>query len=94
MSRVEPGQRVKELMDKYGMSQADLARAAGLSRPTVNRIIHGKRNITPEWALRIAFVFDIAWEEIIFPDIRRRVEEAEREIDFEQIDKVYAKRRR
>jgi|SRR4051794_30101676 addiction module HigA family antidote len=53
-----PGQVLKEkLLDGTKLSQAELARAIGLSRPRLNMILSGRCQITAAVALRIEKVF-------------------------------------
>jgi addiction module HigA family antidote len=56
-----PGEVLKDkLLDGADLTQAQLARAIGISCPRLNMIIKGRCPITPEIALRIERVFDIA----------------------------------
>ena len=44
---------LEEFMKPLGISQMDLARKIGVSYPRVNEVIHGKRSLTPDTALRL-----------------------------------------
>ena len=49
-----PGEMLlEEFLKPLGMSQVDLARKIGVSYPRVNEVIHGKRSLTPDTALRL-----------------------------------------
>lgn len=48
-----PGETVEELLDHFGMSQAELARRMGRPQKTINEIILGKAAITHETALQL-----------------------------------------
>ncbi len=49
-----PGEMLlEEFLIPLGMSQAELAKRIGVSYPRVNEIVHGKRGITPDTALRL-----------------------------------------
>lgn len=54
-----PGETLADVLEEQGMTQADLARRAGLSKKTVNRIVKGKEPITPETALKLERVLGI-----------------------------------
>ena len=56
-----PGDVLREkLLDGLQLSQADLARALGISCPRLNMILKGRCQISAEVALRIERVFDIS----------------------------------
>ena len=44
---------LEEFLKPLGISQVDLARKIGVSYPRVNEVIHGKRRLTPDTALRL-----------------------------------------
>lgn len=48
---------VEEFLKPLGMSQVDLADRIGVSFPRVNELIHGKRGMTPDTALRLERLF-------------------------------------
>lgn len=50
---VHPGGTLKEVLNEAGMSQADLARAIGISQKHISRVITGKAGIGPDLALRL-----------------------------------------
>src|SRR5689334_1719752 len=50
---VHPGATLQEALDNAGMTQAELALRAGLSKKTVNQIIQGHEPITYETAERL-----------------------------------------
>jgi addiction module HigA family antidote len=51
-----PGLAVAGFIERIGSTQEKLAAAMKVSRFTVNQIVRGRRNITPEMALRLAKV--------------------------------------
>lgn len=82
-----PGQILKEkLLDGLDLTQAELARAIGISCPRLNMIIKGRCQISAEIALRIERVFDISpqyWLRIrnefeLFEERRRMSHELDR----------------
>ena len=49
-----PGEMLlQEFLEPLGMTQTELAQRMGVSFPRVNELIHGKRGITPDTALRL-----------------------------------------
>lgn len=53
-----PGEMLREeFLKPMKLTQVDLAERIGVSFPRVNEIIHGKRGITPDTALRLERLF-------------------------------------
>jgi addiction module HigA family antidote len=53
-----PGEMLREeFLEPLGLSQMDLAQKLGVSYPRVNELIHGKRGVTPDTALRLERLF-------------------------------------
>ena len=53
-----PGEMLlEEFIKPLGISQTELAEWIGVSYPRLNEIIHGKRGVTPDTALRLEQVF-------------------------------------
>jgi len=53
-----PGEMLlEEFLKPLNMSQSDLAERLGVSYPRINELIHGKRGITPDTALRLEKLF-------------------------------------
>ncbi len=48
---------LEEFLKPLGMSQTELAEKLGVSYPRINELIHGKRGITPDTALRLEQLF-------------------------------------
>lgn len=49
-----PGEMLlEEFLKPLGITQTELAKRIGVSYPRVNELIHGKRGITPDTALRL-----------------------------------------
>ncbi len=60
--------RVRELRNDHGWSQADLAERLDVSRQTVNAIETGKYDPSLPLAFRIARLFGLSIEAIFEPD--------------------------
>ena len=53
-----PGEILRsEFLEPLGLSQANLAKALGISQNRLNELVRGKRGITPETALLLAEYF-------------------------------------
>jgi addiction module HigA family antidote len=48
---------LEEFLKPLGMSQAELAEKIGVSYPRVNELIHARRGVTPDTALRLERLF-------------------------------------
>lgn len=60
--------RLRELREQHGWSQAALADRLGVSRQTVNALETGRYDPSLPLAFRIAHLFGHPIEEIFFPD--------------------------
>jgi addiction module HigA family antidote len=54
-----PGDTLLEALEERGMSQAELAERTGRPKKTINEIIQGKAEITPETALQLEYALGI-----------------------------------
>lgn len=54
---VHPGGFLKEILDELGISQAEFARAIGLSAMRISHVVKGKRPVTAEMALLFGKAF-------------------------------------
>lgn len=54
---IHPGEHLAEFLDEFGVSQYRLAKAIYVPARRINEIIHGKRRITADTALRLARYF-------------------------------------
>lgn len=53
-----PGEMLREdFLPDYGLTVASLARAAGVSRQSINELLRGRRAVSPEMALRLSRLF-------------------------------------
>jgi antitoxin HigA-1 len=48
---IHPGEYLKETLDELGLSQAEFARAVGVSAMRVSHVVQGRRPVTAELAL-------------------------------------------
>jgi addiction module HigA family antidote len=54
---VHPGELVRANLDELGLNVTDAAKALGVTRPTLSKIINGKASISLEMALRLSKAF-------------------------------------
>jgi antitoxin HigA-1 len=54
---VHPGEFLKEVLDELGISQAEFARAIGLSPMRISHVAKGKRPVSAEMALLFGKTF-------------------------------------
>ena len=53
MEPVHPGEHLEEILEELGISQYRLAKTIGVPPIRINQIVHSKRAITADTALRI-----------------------------------------
>ena len=54
-----PGRALQMHLSEQGMSQSELARRLRCTHAKVNEVIHGKRSITPKFALELERVLEL-----------------------------------
>jgi len=60
---MRPGEMLlEEFLRPLGISQSACAVRLGISFPRLNEIVHGKRSVTPDTALRLERVFGMSAE--------------------------------
>lgn len=58
-----PGEILQGLwLEPQGISVSEAARALGISRKTLSRIVNGRGSVTPEMALRLSMAFGASAE--------------------------------
>jgi len=78
LSDITPGEiLIEEFMKPHGLSQNGLAVALGVSPMTVNQIVHGKRSVTAEVALRLGRYFGMSPQFWLNLQARHDLEKAE-----------------
>ncbi|MDE2991562.1 MAG: HigA family addiction module antitoxin [Chloroflexota bacterium] len=53
MALIHPGVHLAEMLEELGITQYRLARTMGVSPRRINEIVHGRRTVTADTALRI-----------------------------------------
>lgn len=54
---IHPGKFLREVLDELGTSQADFARAIGVSQMRISHVVNGTRPVTAELALLFGRAF-------------------------------------
>jgi addiction module HigA family antidote len=57
MQPIHPGEHLAEFLDEYGISQYRIAKDIHVPARRINEIVHGKRAITADTALRLGRFF-------------------------------------
>ena len=55
---VHPGDYLLEILEELGLSQVRLAKSIRVPPMRINHIVHGRRPVTAEMALRLGLFFD------------------------------------
>ena len=72
---------IRELRKRHGLSQAELGHLVGLHQTQIGNIEKGSRNLTFEWARRIAAALDCTTADLLAPqDNPWRINDDEREL--------------
>jgi len=50
---IHPGEHLTEILEELAISQYRLAKAIGVSPRRINEIVHGRRGVTADTALRV-----------------------------------------
>lgn len=78
---MRPPNRIRELRQRFGLSQAELGRKVGLTQGQVGHLENGHRNLTLEWMKRIAGALGVAVSELLIDeDNPDRLAPAERDV--------------
>ena len=72
----------EEFLIPLGVSQYRLAKDIGISARRINEIVHGKRAVTPDTALRLGKYFGVSAQFWLNLQARYELQRAERSSDF------------
>jgi addiction module HigA family antidote len=72
----------EEFLIPLGVSQYRVAKEIGISARRINEIVHGKRAITPDTALRLGKYFGVSAQFWLNLQARHDLQTAERSSDF------------
>jgi addiction module HigA family antidote len=91
LKNVHPGEiLLEEFLLGYDISQNRLGREIGMSPRAINEIVHGKRSITANSALRLAKYFGTSPEFWLSLQTSYDLEEAAKSIDLRGIKAIQA----
>jgi len=86
LKNIHPGEvLLEEFLKTFGISQNRLGREIGMSPRAINEIVHGKRSITANSALRLAKYFGTSPEFWLNLQTSYDLEEASKDIDLGNI---------
>lgn len=86
LKNIHPGEiLLEEFLKELGVSQNRLGREIGMSPRAINEIVHRKRSITANSALRIAKFFGTSPEFWLNLQASYDLEEAAKEVDLKDI---------
>lgn len=90
---VSPGEMLKEeFLAEYGLSQAALARAIGISPNRIAEIVSDRRRITADTALRLALYFGNSPEFWLNLQTRWDLERARVSLPADEAERIRARR--
>lgn len=91
LNNIHPGEvLLDEFLNEFGVSQNRLGREIGMSPRAINEIVHGKRSITANSALRIAKFFGTSPEFWLNLQTSFDLENALKDIDLKAIRRFEA----
>lgn len=80
---------LEEFMIPYKINQSELAEKIGVERRRINEIIHGKRAITPDTAIRLGIIFQMTpqfWMNLqLKMDLWESLYDSEKKEEYEKI---------
>ncbi len=86
LKNVHPGEILREeFLEEFGISQNRLGREIGMSPRAINEIVHGRRSITANSALRLAKYFGTSPEFWLNLQTSYDLEEAAKEVDLRDV---------
>ncbi len=91
LKNIHPGEiLLVEFLQEYEISQNRLGREIGMSPRAINEIVHGKRSITANSALRLAKFFGTSPQFWLNLQTSYDLEEAAKSVDLENIQRIQA----
>ena len=79
---------LEEFLKPYGMTQKELARRIGVSYPRINELIHKKRSVTPDTALRLSRLFGTTPEFWLNLQLAYDLYEAKQKASYDEIEPI------
>ena len=90
MGPIHPGEHLAEILEELGISQYQLAKAIGVGPRRINEIVHCRRAVTADTALRIGQALGMTAESWL--DLQRLydLDRARAEFDVSDIEPLVA----
>lgn len=74
------GKRIKELRERTNLTQEELAKKLGISRPSISQIESGQRKISSSELEKLSQIFEISMEELLNPyEAEKKIKKLKRE---------------
>ena len=86
---IHPGEDLTEILEELGITQTQFAKAIGVSKARVNRIINRQSPITPDMAVRIGHAFSQSAEFWLNLQQMYDLEVARATVDVSAIEPLY-----
>ena len=87
---IHPGEHLAEILDELGISQYRLAKTIGTSPRRINEIVHGRRAITADTALRIGQALEMTPEFWLNLQSLHNLDLARASVDVDAIEPLVA----
>ena len=88
---IHPGEHLAEILEELGISQYRLAKTIGTPARRINEIVHGRRSITADSALRIGLALGMTPEFWLNLQKLYDLDRARASIDLGEIESLVAK---
>ena len=86
---IHPGEHLAELLDELGVSQYRLAKTVGVPAVRINDIVHCRRSITADTALRLGRALRMTPEFWLNMQRMYDLDLARREVDVSDIEPLF-----
>ena len=90
MEAIHPGEHLAEILEELGISQYRLAKAIGVTPRRINEIVHCRRAITADTALRIGRALGMTAESWLALQRLYDLDRARAEFDVSEIEPLVA----
>jgi addiction module HigA family antidote len=86
-----PGEVLRELcIEPLGLTVTDAAKALGVSRNTLSKVLNGRASISPEMAVRLSIAFNTTSESWLNQQLQYDLWQAEKERKKIKVSKLVA----
>ncbi len=92
MEPIHPGEHLAEILEELGVSQHRLAKAAGVPPRRIDEIVHGRRAVTADTALRIGPALGMTAESWLNLQCLYDLDRARATLDLSEVEPLAAAR--